>query len=166
MRIAGKGIIDRGRTVGFRFDGREYTGFEGDTLASALLAGGVRLFGRSFKYHRPRGVMTAGSEEPSALITVGQGARQVPNVRATVQEIFPGLEAKSQNRWPSLLLDVMEVNDLMAPFFGAGFYYKTFMWPRSFWERFYEPAIRRAAGLGMLSGKHNDEAYEKAWAFS
>ena len=165
MRIAGKGIIDRGRTVGFRFDGREYTGFEGDTLASALLAGGVRLFGRSFKYHRPRGVVTAGSEEPSALVTVGQGARQVPNVRATVQEIFPGLEAKSQNRWPSLSFDVMEVNDLMAPFFGAGFYYKTFMWPRSFWEKLYEPAIRRAAGLGALSGKHNDEHYEKAWAF-
>ena len=165
MRIAGKGIIDRGRTVGFRFDGREYTGFEGDTLASALLAGGVRLFGRSFKYHRPRGVVTAGSEEPSALITIGQGARQVPNVRATVQEIFPGLEAKSQNRWPSLSFDVMEVNDLFAPFFGAGFYYKTFMWPRSFWERLYEPAIRRAAGLGVLSGKHNDEAYERAWAF-
>ncbi|HQY44935.1 MAG TPA: 2Fe-2S iron-sulfur cluster-binding protein, partial [Paracoccaceae bacterium] len=165
MRIAGKGIIDRGRTVGFRFDGKEYTGFEGDTLASALLAGDVRLMGRSFKYHRPRGVVTAGSEEPSALVTVGQGAAQVPNVRATTQEIFSGLEARSQNRWPSLAFDVMEVNDLMAPFFSAGFYYKTFMWPRSFWEKLYEPAIRRAAGLGALSGQKNEDAYEKAWAF-
>ena len=165
MRIAGKGIIDRARTVGFRFDGRDHTGFEGDTLASALLAGGVRLFGRSFKYHRPRGVMTAGSEEPNALVTVGQGAGQVPNVRATMQEIFAGLEARSQNRWPSLGFDVMAVNDLLSPFLGAGFYYKTFMWPRGLWEKLYEPAIRRAAGLGALSGRHNDEAYEKAFAF-
>jgi len=165
MRIAGRGIIDRAATVGFRFDGREYTGFQGDTLASALLAGGTKLFGRSFKYHRPRGVMTAGSEEPNALVTVGQGAQSVPNVRATQQEIFSGLTAKSQNRWPSLSFDVMQVNDLMAPFFGAGFYYKTFMWPRAFWERLYEPLIRRAAGLGALSGRHNDEAYEKAFAF-
>ncbi|MBS0563392.1 MAG: sarcosine oxidase subunit alpha family protein [Proteobacteria bacterium] len=165
MRIAGKGILDRGRTVGFRFDGRDYTGFQGDTLASALLAGGVRLFGRSFKYHRPRGVVTAGSEEPSALVTVGQGAAQVPNVRATMQEIHEGLDARSQNRWPSLSLDLMEVNDLFAPFIGAGFYYKTFMWPRSFWERLYEPAIRRAAGLGALSGLANADHHEKAWAF-
>ena len=165
MRIAGKGIIDRARTAGFRFDGNDYTGFEGDTLASALLAGGVKLFGRSFKYHRPRGVMTAGSEEPNALVTIGQGAAQVPNVRATVQEIFTGLEARSQNRWPSLAFDVMEVNDLVAPFLSAGFYYKTFMWPRSFWEKLYEPAIRRAAGLGALSGKHNEDVYEKAFAW-
>jgi sarcosine oxidase subunit alpha len=165
MRIAGRGLVDRGTTVGFRFDGREYTGFQGDTLASALLAGGNRLFGRSFKYHRPRGVLTAGSEEPNALVTVGQGARAVPNVRATTQEIFQGLMAQSQNRWPSLSFDAMEVNDLLAPFFSAGFYYKTFMWPRAFWEKLYEPLIRRAAGLGALSGRHNDEAYEKAFAF-
>ncbi|MCV2869253.1 sarcosine oxidase subunit alpha family protein [Defluviimonas sp. WL0002] len=165
MRIAGKGLIDRGASVGFRFDGRDHVGFAGDTLASALLAGGNRLIGRSFKYHRPRGVMTAGSEDPNALVTVGQGARMVPNVRATMQEVFPGLEAKSQNRWPSLAFDMMQVNDLMAPFFSAGFYYKTFMWPRAFWERVYEPLIRRAAGLGALSGKHNDESYEKAFAF-
>ncbi len=164
MRIAGKGIIDRARTIGFRFDGRDHTGFEGDTLASALLAGGVRLMGRSFKYHRPRGVMTAGSEEPNALVTLGQGARQVPNVRATMQEIFAGLDARSQNCWPSLAFDMGQVNDLLAPFFSAGFYYKTFMWPRSFWEKLYEPAIRRAAGLGSLSRQHNDEAYEKVWA--
>lgn len=165
MRIAGKGLIDRSETVGFRFDGRDYTGFRGDTLASALLASGVRIFGRSFKYHRPRGVMTTGSEEPNALVTIGRGARAVPNVRATVQEIHAGLEARGQNAWPSIGFDLMEVNDLFAPFFGAGFYYKTFMWPRAFWESLYEPLIRRAAGLGALSGKSNDERYEKAWAF-
>ncbi|MGB7268800.1 MAG: 2Fe-2S iron-sulfur cluster-binding protein, partial [Albidovulum sp.] len=165
MRIAGKGLIDRDQPVGFRFDGREYTGFEGDTLASALLASGQKLFGRSFKYHRPRGVMTAGSEEPNALVTVGKGATQVPNLRATQVEIHKALEAKSQNRWPHLAFDVMAVNDLISPFLSAGFYYKTFMWPRSFWEKLYEPVIRRAAGLGALSGQHNDEAYEKAFAF-
>jgi sarcosine oxidase subunit alpha len=165
MRIEGKGLIDRSIRVGFRFDGTEHTGFEGDTLASALLADGVRVMGRSFKYHRPRGVMTAGSEEPNALVTVGRGAAQVPNVRATVQEIHSGLEAYGQNCWPSLGLDVMAVNDLLSPFLSAGFYYKTFMWPRAFWEKLYEPAIRRAAGLGALSRLHNDEAYEKAWAF-
>ncbi len=165
MRIAGKGLIDRSTPVGFRFDGRDYLGCEGDTLASALLANGVRLMARSFKYHRPRGVMTAGSEEPNALVTVGDGPRQVPNVRATVQEIFSGLEARSQNRWPSLGFDILGVNDLFAPFLGAGFYYKTFMWPRAFWERVYEPIIRRAAGIGALSGASNDESYEKAYAF-
>jgi sarcosine oxidase subunit alpha len=165
MRVSGKGLVDRSTTVGFRFDGKDYTGFQGDTLASALLASDVRLVGRSFKYHRPRGVMTAGSEEPSALVTVGRGAAQVPNVRATMQEIHAGLDARGQNAWPSVNLDLMAVNDLFAPFFGAGFYYKTFMWPRKFWEAIYEPAIRRAAGLGALSGAHNAETYEKAWAF-
>ncbi|MEZ5778345.1 MAG: sarcosine oxidase subunit alpha family protein [Paracoccaceae bacterium] len=165
MRVDGKGIIDRSAPVGFRFDGKDYAGFQGDTLASALLASGVKLMGRSFKYHRPRGVMTAGSEEPNALVTVGRGAAQIPNVRATVQEIHAGLDARGQNCWPTLGMDVLAVNDLFAPFFSAGFYYKTFMWPRAFWESLYEPAIRRAAGLGALSGKHNEEHYEKAYAF-
>ena len=165
MRIAGKGIIDRSHTVGFRFDGKDYTGFQGDTLASALLASGVKVLGRSFKYHRPRGVMTAGSEEPNALVTVGRGASQVPNVRATVQEIHASLEARTQNAWPSVHFDLMAANDLLWPFLGAGFYYKTFMWPRRFWESLYEPAIRRAAGLGALSRLHNQDRYEKAWAF-
>jgi len=165
MRIEGKGLIDRSRRLTFRFDGREYEGHVGDTLASALLANDVKLVGRSFKYHRPRGVLTAGPEEPNALVTVGHGARAVPNVRATVQEVYAGLEARSQNRWPSLGLDLLSVNDLFAPFLGAGFYYKTFMWPRAFWERVYEPLIRRAAGLGALSGQANDESYEKAFAF-
>ncbi|TMM55099.1 sarcosine oxidase subunit alpha family protein [Sulfitobacter sabulilitoris] len=165
MRVDGKGLIDRDRAVSFRFNDRYYTGFAGDTVASALLANGVRLMGRSFKYHRPRGVLTAGSEEPNALVTVGQGAAQDPNVRATVQEIYRGLAVRSQNAWPSLRLDAMEVNDFAWPFLGAGFYYKTFMWPRAFWERVYEPVIRRAAGLGGLSGRHNPDAYEKAFAF-
>lgn len=165
MRISGKGRIDRSRPVSFRFDGNRYKGFEGDTVASALLASGVRLMGRSFKYHRPRGVLTAGSEEPNALITTGRGAGRTPNVRATVQEAYTGLEARSQNAWPSLDFDVLAVNDLASPFLGAGFYYKTFMWPRRFWEAVYEPAIRRAAGLGALSGAHNPDRYERAFAF-
>ena len=165
MRIAGKGLINREKTLNFKFDGRSYKGFEGDTIASALLASGKKIFGRSFKYHRPRGVLTAGSEEPNALITVGQGAFQDPNIRATTQEIFEGLITKSQNNWPSLQYDILSVNDLFSNFLGAGFYYKTFMWPKSFWEKIYEPFIRRAAGLGALSGLHNSDTYEKAYAF-
>ena len=165
MRVAGKGLLDRSRSVPFRFDGVRHAGLEGDTLASALLANGVRLVGRSFKYHRPRGILTAGSEEPNALVTVGAGARQTPNTRATVQEIHPGLEARSQNAWPSLKHDLLSLNNLAAPFFGAGFYYKTFMWPKAFWEKLYEPAIRRAAGLGALSGAPDPDRYERAFAF-
>ena len=165
MRIAGKGLINREKTLNFKFDGRSYKGFEGDTVASALLASGKKIFGRSFKYHRPRGVLTAGSEEPNALITVGQGAFQDPNVRATTQEVFEGLITKSQNNWPNLQYDILSINDLFSNFLGAGFYYKTFMWPKSFWEKIYEPFIRRAAGLGALSGLHNSDTYEKAYAF-
>lgn len=165
MRVAGKGLVARNERVRFTFDGVGYEGFAGDTVASALLANGVTVMGRSFKYHRPRGVVSAGSEEPNALITVGKGAFAEPNVRATQQEIFEGLVARSQNAWPSLAFDVMAVNDLAAPFLGAGFYYKTFMWPKKFWEAVYEPVIRKAAGLGALSGKSNTDAYEKAFAF-
>jgi len=165
MRVPGKGLVDRTAPVTFRFDGVRYNGFEGDTVASALLANGVKLMGRSFKYHRPRGVVSAGSEEPNALITTGVGAQAEPNVRATVQEIYDGLVTRSQNAWPSLAFDVMAVNDLAAPFLGAGFYYKTFMWPKRFWESVYEPVIRRAAGLGALSGKSSVDVYEKAFAF-
>ncbi len=164
MRLANKGLIDRKAPVSFSFDGVTYNGFQGDTLASALLANEVRLVARSFKYHRPRGVLTAGSEEPNALTTIGSGAQADPNVRATVQEIYSGLEARSQNAWPSLGFDAMAINDLAAPFLGAGFYYKTFMWPRAFWERVYEPIIRRAAGLGALSGQANADKYERAFA--
>lgn len=165
MRIEGKGLIARDHRVSFTFDGVRYSGFEGDTLASALLANDVRLVARSFKYHRPRGILTAGSEEPNALVTIGSGGRQDPNVRATVQELYDGLEARSQNRWPSLDFDLLSVNNLAAPFFGAGFYYKTFMWPRAFWEKLYEPMIRKAAGLGALSGQDNADRYERAFAF-
>lgn len=165
MRIDGKGRVDRTRPVEFTFDGKEFGGFAGDTLASALMGADVRLMARSFKYHRPRGVLTSGSEEPNALVTVTRAGDAEPNVRATMQEIYPGFEAVSQNRWPSLDLDLLSVNNLAAPFLGAGFYYKTFMWPKSFWERLYEPMIRRAAGLGALSGKPNTERYEKAYAF-
>ncbi len=165
MRLDGKGLIDRSTPVAFTFDGESYQGFAGDTVASALLANGVKLMGRSFKYHRPRGVMTAGSEEPNALVTVGVGAQSEPNTRATCQEIYPGLVVRSQNAWPSLQNDFMAVNDLISPFLGAGFYYKTFMWPKSFWERIYEPIIRRAAGLGALPGESNPDPYEKAFAF-
>ncbi len=165
MRIDGKGLIDRTKPVRFRFDGKDYAGYKGDTLASALLANDVRLVGRSFKYHRPRGVLTAGSEEPNALVEVVGPSNQTPNVRATMQEVFEGLVAQSQNRLGSLRFDLMAVNDYVSPFLSAGFYYKTFKWPRAFWEGLYEPIIRRAAGLGSLSGKHDEGTYEKAFAF-
>ncbi|MEM6729513.1 MAG: 2Fe-2S iron-sulfur cluster-binding protein, partial [Pseudomonadota bacterium] len=164
MRIDGKGRIDRNAPVTFTFDGERYRGFAGDSVASALLANGVTLMGRSFKYHRPRGVLTAGSEEPNALLTVGEGAYAEPNIRAPMQELYEGLVTRSQNAWPSLKRDVLSVNDALAPFLSAGFYYKTFMWPKSFWEGVYEPFIRRAAGLGALSGEKNPSVYTRAFA--
>ena len=164
MRVQNGGLIDLNTRLQFRFDGQTYEGFAGDTLASALLANDIRLVGRSFKYHRPRGILSAGSEEPNALMTIGEGAYAEPNVRATTAELFDGMVAQSQNRWPSLGLDLMAVNNLAAPFLGAGFYYKTFMWPKAFWEKLYEPIIRRAAGLGALSMAHNPDTYERAWA--
>lgn len=165
MRIAGKGFTAGAKSVNFTFNGRHLMGLEGDTLASALLANDIHLVARSFKYHRPRGILTAGSEEPNALVTLGHGACQDPNQRATTQELFDGLEARSQNCWPSVEHDVLALNNLAAPFFGAGFYYKTFMWPAAFWEKLYEPMIRRAAGLGALSGEADTDSYEKAYAF-
>jgi sarcosine oxidase subunit alpha len=162
MRIAGQ---TPEATVNFTFDGVAMKAVAGETLAAALIANGVGLVARSFKYHRPRGIMTAGSEEQNALVTIGTGAATDPNVRATVQEVYEGLVASSQNAWPSLKHDVMAVNDALSPFLGAGFYYKTFMWPKAFWEKLYEPIIRHAAGLGGLSGKTNEDTYEKAFAF-
>ncbi|MEO5615485.1 MAG: sarcosine oxidase subunit alpha family protein, partial [Cypionkella sp.] len=161
-RISG-GQIDRSKTLRFSFDGVNYTGHPGDTLASALLANNVRLMGRSFKYHRPRGVISAGSEEPNAIVELRTGARQEPNTRATVIELFDGLQAQSQNRWPSLKFDAMAINDRLSPFFAAGFYYKTFMWPAAFWEKIYEPIIRRAAGLGSLSKQDDPDTYDKGF---
>ena len=159
------GSIDRSRPVRGYFDGQAIDGFAGDTLASALLANGIRLVGRSFKYHRPRGILTAGPEEPNALVEMRSGARREPNTRATTIEMFDGLEAASQNRWPSLRFDLLSINSLLAPFFPAGFYYKTFMWPPSFWERVYEPLIRRAAGLGRAAEEPDPDHYEQAYAF-
>ncbi|MEA3178378.1 MAG: methylglutamate dehydrogenase subunit [Gammaproteobacteria bacterium] len=164
-RLNNGGLIDRTRRLAFQFDETSYTGFAGDTLASALLAAGVKLVGRSFKYHRPRGLLTAGSEEPNALVELRSGARREPNTRATVAELFDGCEAYSQNRWPSLSFDVGAVSSLFAPLLVAGFYYKTFMWPRQFWEKLYEPAIRRAAGLGRASHEPDPDRYEKAHLF-
>ena len=133
-RLAAPGLVDRTQVLSFLFDGRRHTGFGGDTLASALLGAGVKLVGRSFKYHRPRGILGAGSEEPNALVELRSGARREANTRATVAELFDGLEARSQNRWPSLRFDLGAINSLLSPIFVAGFYYKTFMWPAAFWE--------------------------------
>jgi methylglutamate dehydrogenase subunit C len=157
------GLIDRSTPLEFSFDGKRFTGFAGDTLASALLAQDVRLMGRSFKYHRPRGPISAGSEEPNALVELRSGAWREPNTRATVTELYQGLEAASQNHIGSLKFDLLAVNDLAAPFFAAGFYYKTFMWPKAFWEKIYEPLIRRAAGLGSLSMLPDPDAYDKGF---
>jgi glycine cleavage system aminomethyltransferase T/NADPH-dependent 2,4-dienoyl-CoA reductase/sulfur reductase-like enzyme len=164
-RLPAGGLIDRGRLITFSFDGKYFTGYGGDTLASALLANGVTLFGRSFKYHRPRGVFSAGSEEPSALVELGLGAYREPNTRATMVEIFEGLTASSQNRFPSLKYDLLAINSMLSPFLAAGFYYKTFMWPAKFWERVYEPLIRRAAGLGRNAGLPDPDSYEKTTEF-
>ena len=164
LRLPNGGLIDREAPVRFSFDGRSYSGCVGDTLASALVANGVGFVGRSFKYHRPRGIFTAGPEEPNALVELRDGARREPNTRATTVELFEGLVAASQNRWPSLTFDVMAINDLISPFFPVGFYYKTFKWPASFWEKLYEPAIRRAAGLGRSAGMDDPDDYEKAFA--
>lgn len=156
--------IDRNKPVQFTFDGRRYTGFAGDTLASALLANDVHLVGRSFKYHRPRGILSAGSEEPNALIRLGKRAYAEPNLRATQIEIFDGLYAESQNRRPSLKFDIGAINSVLGRFFPAGFYYKTFMWPASMWMS-YEHVIRHAAGLGKAADDHNDpDRYEKTHA--
>jgi sarcosine oxidase subunit alpha len=164
-RLATGGLIDRTRRLSFDFDGRSFTGYEGDTLAAALVANDVKLVGRSFKYHRPRGILTAGSEEPNALVTLRRGAHAEPNTRATSTWLFDGLAATSQNRWPSLKYDVLAINQLASPLLVAGFYYKTFMWPAAFWEKVYEPLIRRAAGLGELSTLPDPSTYDREHGF-
>ena len=161
-RIDG-GLIDRSRALEFTFNGKVLQGHPGDTLASALLANGQRLVGRSFKYHRPRGIFSAGSEEPNALVQLRSGAHQEPNTRATTVELFDGLTATSQNHRGSLEYDLMAVNDLLTPFLSAGFYYKTFMWPKAFWEKLYEPFIRASAGLGRLSMQEDPDIYDKGY---
>lgn len=164
-RLPHGGLVDRQSPREFTFDGRRYAGYAGDTLASALLANDVRLVGRSFKYHRPRGILSAGNEEPNALVELRTGARREPNTRATVIELYDGLVAASQNRWPTLAFDIMAANSLLGSVLSAGFYYKTFMWPAAFWEKVYEPLIRRAAGLGRAAGVADPDHYEKATAF-
>jgi len=163
FRAPDGGLIDRTRTLGFRFDGVAYAGHPGDSLASALLANGQRVVGRSFKYHRRRGIVGIGAEEPNALVQVGQGARSEPNLRATEVELFDGLSAASQNRWPSLGFDIGAITDLMSRFLPAGFYYKTFMWPASWWPR-YERVIRAAAGLGRAPVLPDPDAYMRRHA--
>ncbi|ACL62672.1 sarcosine oxidase subunit alpha [Methylobacterium nodulans] len=164
-RLPNRGRVDHRRPIRFSFDGKDYQGLAGDTLASALLANGVHLIGRSFKYHRPRGVVSAGSDEPNALLGTHRGpGRFEPNTRATIQELRDGLVATSQNRWPSLAFDVGSINDRLGSLFSAGFYYKTFMWPRAFWDRVYEPVIRNAAGLGVSPTEPDADRYASRFA--
>ena len=160
FRLKDLGKVDRSKPLRFKFDGKFYEGYRGDTLASALLANGVHLVGRSFKYHRPRGLLSAGAEEPNALIQVGEGNSTDPNTRATQIILRDGLTVKSQNRWPNLTFDLGYVNSLIHRLLPAGFYYKTFMWPASWWMR-YEYWIRRAAGLGEAPKGADPDRYEK-----
>lgn len=160
LRTPSGGRIAREQPLSLEFDGRPFTGVHGDTLASALLANGVHLIGRSFKYHRPRGILSAGAEEPNALVTIDRGAGRVtPNLRATQLELYDGMRALSQNRFPSLGFDLGAIADAAAPLLAAGFYYKTFMWPRRFWHRVYEPALRAMAGLGRAPTEPDPDRY-------
>lgn len=163
FRLSNGGRIDRTQPISIRFNGRALTGFSGDTVASILLAHGIHHVARSFKYHRPRGVLTAGSDEPSALLSVDRGngaaGRVDPNNRATVVEARNGLKVESQHHWPTLGFDVGAVSDILSPVLPAGFYYKTFMWPRGFWTRMYEPAIRKVAGLGVPPSEPDPDRY-------
>ena len=164
-RVASGGLVDRARALNFTYDGIGYQGYAGDTLASALLANGVHLVGRSFKYHRPRGILSAGSEEPNALVQLSAGARTEPNARATQIALFEGLSASSQNCWPSVRFDVGAINNTLSFLFPAGFYYKTFMWPTgpAWWLR-YEHVIRRAAGMGRTATAPDPDHYEHRFA--
>jgi sarcosine oxidase subunit alpha len=163
-RIKG-GLVDHSTELSFTFNGQSLKGYEGDTLASALLANNKHLVGRSFKYHRPRGIFTAGSEEPNAIMEIGSGAYQEPNTRATVTQLYDGLTAKSQNHRGPLGFDFMAITDMLSPLLSAGFYYKTFMWPKAFWEKLYEPAIRYSAGLGRLSKQEDPDTYDKGFRY-
>ncbi len=159
LREGGR-LLDRSRPMSFTFNGRSMRGYAGDTLASALLGNNQMLVGRSFKYHRPRGIVASGAEEPNALMNLGQGARFEPNQRATTTELFDGLTAASQNHWPSLEYDVGVVNNYAARLLPAGFYYKTFIHPRPFWKHVFEPIIRHSAGLGKAPTKPDADVYE------
>ena len=163
FRLSSGGRIDRDAEIAFSFNGSRYFGHEGDTLASALLANGVHLVGRSFKYHRPRGILGSGAEEPNALVQLGKGARTDPNMRATTVELFEGLCAGSQNCWPALRFDVGAINDRLSRLLPAGFYYKTFMRPARLWM-VYEKYIRKAAGLGRAPAARDPDRYEQQYA--
>ena len=165
FRIKNKGFINRDKLINFKFNGKNYTGYEGDTLASALLANGIHLVGRSFKYHRPRGLFAAGVDEPNAKLQVELNGHSEPNVNATEIELVDGISATSQNCWPSVKFDIGAINNLLSKFFPAGFYYKTFMWPKSFWYKIYEPFIRKAAGLGVASIEKDQERYEHKFEY-
>jgi len=158
-------LIDASKQIEFSFNGKRLKGYEGDTLASALLANDQMLVGRSFKYHRPRGIVASGAEEPNALMNMGEGGQFEPNQRATTTELFDGLAAKSQNHWPSLDFDVGAINTHLARFLPAGFYYKMFIHPRPFWKHVYEPIIRKSAGLGRAPKDRDQDRYEHFYTF-
>ena len=158
-------FIDRSKPIKFQFNGRRFSGFKGDTLASALLANDQVLIGRSFKYHRPRGIVSSGSEEPNALMNLGENETFEPNQRATTTELFEGLTAFSQNHWPSLNFDIGVINNYLSRFLPAGFYYKMFIHPRPFWKYIYEPFIRQSAGLGKAPSVKYTSDYEHFYAF-
>ena len=164
-RLNKGGYINRDKKIYFRFNGKKYFGYQGDTLASALLANGIHLVGRSFKYHRPRGFIGVGVDEPNAQVQLYKGARTEPNAVATEVELVEGLDAKSQNCFPSVNFDFGAINNFLSKFFPAGFYYKTFMWPKSFWYKIYEPIIRRAAGLGVAPLKPDPDRYEHKFEY-
>ena len=160
LRINNKQFVDETRKLSFIFNGKKLYGYKGDTLASALLSNDIHLVGRSFKYHRPRGIMTSGSEEPNAILQIGNDdALTEPNVRATEIELYDGLICNSQNCWPSVKFDIGGINNFLSPLLPAGFYYKTFMWPASFWEK-YEYFIRKSAGLGKSPTKQDPDMYD------
>ncbi len=165
FRLNKEGLINRNKKISFTFNGKKLFGYEGDTIASALIANGIHLVGRSFKYHRPRGFFGAGVEEPNAKLQVEFNGHSEPNVNATEMELVEGLSATSQNCWPSVNFDIGAINNFLKVFFPAGFYYKTFMWPKSFWYKIYEPFIRKAAGLGVASIEKDKERYEHKFEY-
>ncbi len=165
FRLNKEGLINRNKKISFTFNGKKLFGYEGDTIASALIANGIHLVGRSFKYHRPRGFFGAGVEEPNAKLQVEFNGHSEPNVNATEMELVEGLSATSQNCWPSVNFDIGAINNFLKMFFPAGFYYKTFMWPKSFWYKIYEPFIRKAAGLGVASTEKDKERYEHKFEY-
>ena len=163
-RLSSGGQINRSESISFKFNGKTLYGYKGDTLASALLANGIHLVGRSFKYHRPRGILTSGVEEPNALVQIIKDKGKTdPNLRATQIEIYEGLNATSQNSWPSVNFDLGSINNLFSPIIPAGFYYKTFMWPANLWENVYEYFIRKAAGLGKSPTKKDPDIYDHCY---